>query len=105
VEPEGKVVVAMVNSPLVMVAVALECTEPLAALVAVTVTDFRLVPEGAVHNPLLEMLPALADQTTAVLLVFLTVAANCTLPPAATDGSAGEICRLTSFVAEATDTV
>jgi hypothetical protein len=85
----------MVNAALVIVAVALACTDGSAALLAVTVIDFALDLAGAVNNPLAEMLPALADQVTAVLLVLLTTAANCTFPPATTDGSAGEICTLT----------
>ena len=87
------------TSVLVIVAVALTCADESAALVAVTVTDFTLLLVGAVNNPLAEMLPALADQITAVLLVLLTVAVNCTFPPAATDGSAGEICTLTELAA------
>ena len=66
----------------------------------VIVTDFTLLLlAGAVNRPLAEMLPALADQLTAVLLVLLTVAVNCTFPPAVTDGSTGEICTLTELAA------
>ena len=40
-----------------------------ATLVAVTVTLLEEVTEGAVNRPLLEIVPALARQVTAVLLV------------------------------------
>jgi hypothetical protein len=89
-----------VNAALLIVAVALACTDGSAALFAVTVIDFALVLAGAVNKPLAEMLPALADQVTAVLLVLLTTAVNCTFPPAATEGSAGEICTWTVLTVE-----
>jgi hypothetical protein len=57
----------------------------------VIVIDFGLPLAGAVNKPVGEMVPALADQVTAVLLVLLTAAANCSFPPAAIDGFAGEI--------------
>ena len=64
---------------------ALELTETIAlaflvvsaALVAVTVTFVLLVILGAVNNPPLETVPAVADHVTAVLLEPCTVAANC----------------------------
>jgi len=74
-------------------------------LFAVTVIDFALVLAGAVNKPLAEMLPALADQVTAVLLVLLNVAANCTFPPGATEGSAGEIRTVTHLAQDSTVTV
>ena len=49
----------------------------LATLVAVTVTLVLLVTLGAVNRPPVEIVPALADQVTAVLLVPCTVAVNC----------------------------
>lgn len=52
-----------------------------AALVAVTVTEVELETDGAVNMPVLEIDPAVVDQTTDVLLVPLTVAANCCVPP------------------------
>jgi len=54
------------------------------ALFAVTVAAVVVDTAGAVHRPLLEMLPAVADHTTAVLLVPLTAAANCWLAPEGT---------------------
>jgi hypothetical protein len=54
-----------------------------AALVAVTV--YVLADSGAVYIPLALMLPPLAFQVTAVLLVPLTEAVNCLLAP---------VCRL-----------
>jgi hypothetical protein len=48
------------------------CKLELDALVAVTVTVVLLVTFGAVKSPVLEIVPALADQVTAVLAVPLT---------------------------------
>ena len=55
-----------------------------AALFAVTVTAVVVVTVGAVSKPPLEMVPAVVDHTTAVLLVPLTVAANCCVRPEVT---------------------
>ena len=44
------------------------------------------VPVGTVNSPVLVMTPPLADQVTAVVLAFLTRAANCTLVPDAAVG-------------------
>jgi hypothetical protein len=57
-----------------MVATALDFADGSAALVAMMLTRLLLAIAGAVHKPVLEMLPALAVQSTAVLLVPLTVA-------------------------------
>ena len=52
-----------------------------------------------------ETLPRVADHVTAVLLVPLTVAENCCVPPVWSDADAGEIATatgaLTTTVAEA----
>jgi hypothetical protein len=48
-----------------------------ATLVVFTITVCDVVTEGAVKRPELEMVPALADHFTAVLLVSLTMAVNC----------------------------
>ena len=53
-----------------------------AALLAVTVTAVGAETDGAVRRPVLEIDPALVAQTTEVLLVPLTVAANCCVVPA-----------------------
>jgi hypothetical protein len=95
---EGTLVVAIVNALLVTVAVALARTVGSATLMALTVMEFTLLATGALNNPLAEMLPALADQVTAVLLVLLTSAENCTAPFAATGVAVGEICTLTELV-------
>jgi hypothetical protein len=47
------------------------------------------VPVGTVNSPVLVMTPPLADQVTAVVLAFLTRAANCTLVPDAAVGFSG----------------
>jgi hypothetical protein len=83
-------VVVIVSVELVTVTPVLACAAELATLLAVTVIDFVLILAGAVNKPLLEMLPALADQITPVLLVLVTAAVNCSLPLAATEGFAGE---------------
>ncbi len=51
-----------------------------AALFAVTVTDVVAETAGAVSRPVLEIDPAVVDQTTEVLLVPLTLAVNCCVP-------------------------
>jgi hypothetical protein len=60
---------------------------------------------GAVYRPLEETLPAVADQVTAVLLLPLTVAVNCCVPPVSSEVETGEIDTatgaLTVTVAEA----
>jgi hypothetical protein len=47
-----------------------------AALTAVTVIDFEVPLAGAVNKPVEEIVPALADHVTAVLLAFPTAAVN-----------------------------
>ena len=59
-----------------MVTAVLACAAPAATLLAVTVIDVALPVVGAVNKPVEEMVPALADQVTAVLLVLFTVALN-----------------------------
>ena len=62
----------------VTVAVAVAALElALATLVAVMVTEVVRVTLGAVKAPLLEIVPALADQVTAVSAVPLMRAENC----------------------------
>ena len=48
-----------------------------ATLVAVTVALLLAVTAAAVYRPEAETLPPVADQVTAVLLAFDTVALNC----------------------------
>ena len=75
-----------------------------AALVAVTVTAVLLLTAGAVNIPALEMLPAVADQVTVVLLVPCTVAANCCVLPEVRVELVGETVRLIG-VAAVTETI
>jgi hypothetical protein len=82
---------------LVIVTAVLACAEAAATLLAVIVIEAELPVVGAVNKPAEEMVPALADQETAVLLVLLTAALNWSLPPAATDGSSGEIWTVTGL--------
>src|SRR5689334_4034140 len=58
--------------------------------VAVTVTRVAEVTFGAVNSPPLEIAPALAVQTTAVLLVDVRVATNCCRAPEETVTVEGE---------------
>ena len=51
-----------------------------AALVAVTVAFVLAFTAGAVKRPVLSMVPADADQVTDGLVLFATVALNCTVP-------------------------
>src|SRR5579864_159170 len=60
------------------------------ALVTVTVTEVLLVTLGAVNWPLLVMVPADADQRTAVFEVPVTLALNCRIPCEVTVGVPGE---------------
>lgn len=53
-----------------------------------------VVTLGALKKPLLEILPKLVDQFTAVLLVPCTVAVNCCVPPDPVLRLVGEIARL-----------
>jgi hypothetical protein len=62
------------------VIVAVACRLGLAALVAVIVTEVLLVIFFGVKTPLLEILPALADQVTAVFAVPLTLAVKSCCP-------------------------
>jgi F0F1-type ATP synthase assembly protein I len=64
----------LVTVVLVIVTAVLAFAVLCAALLAVTMTWLAVV--GAVNNPLEEMLPALADHVTAVLLVLVTEAPN-----------------------------
>jgi hypothetical protein len=61
-----------------------------ATLVAVTVKVVLLEIVGAVNKPVLEIVPAVADQVTVVFEVFCTVAPNCCVAPEATVGLEGE---------------
>ena len=61
-----------------------------ATLVAVTVTLVEELTDGAVNRPRVEIVPALACQVTAVLLVAVMVAENCCLPPEEIVAVAGE---------------
>jgi hypothetical protein len=98
--PEGILGVTIRNATTASkLAIALERAEASAKLVAVTVTVLTDVPLGAVHNPVLVIVPALANQFTAVLLVFRTRAENCTFPPAANEVEAGEIWTATGLLA------
>ena|SRR5215469_1912503 len=62
-----------------------------ATLVAVTTTEVFAVVAGAENIPALEMVPAVVDQVTAVLLVPLTDAVNCCEPPDTTTAVVGEM--------------
>jgi hypothetical protein len=59
-----------------MVTVALARIDGRIRLLAVTVTGPVRTADGAVNRPSFVILPAVADQTTAELLILLTVAAN-----------------------------
>src|SRR5438045_296193 len=58
-----------------------------AALVAATV--YVPAVAGAVYRPLLEIVPPVADQVIAVLVVPVTVAVNCWVAPVCTDADVG----------------
>jgi hypothetical protein len=71
----------MANAPIgVTLTVAVACKMGLTALVAVIVTEVWLVTLLGLKTPLLEILPALADQVTAVFAVPLTLAVKSCCP-------------------------
>ena len=77
-EPTGVTVTvadAEIGRLLLSVSSLLERTLPL--VVALMITGVELLTCGAVKNPLLEMVPALADQVTPVFDVPVTRAVNC----------------------------
>jgi hypothetical protein len=78
----------VIGVPGLTVTMALDCA-PLAALVAVTVTLVVVETAGAVYRPAPVIVPALADQETAVLLVPCTVALNGWLEPDNSDALVG----------------
>jgi len=65
----GETLMVMVDPVGLTATIALAFFEVLALLVAVTVTFVLLLTFGAVNMPLLEIVPAVADQVTAALLV------------------------------------
>jgi hypothetical protein len=67
----------------------------LATLVACTITAVLLATLGAVNKPLDEILPAEADQFTAVSEVFVTEAENCFEPPEDVVSEFGEMLTAT----------
>lgn len=81
--PEVRVVllgetVTLIADPVGLTAMdALAFLEVFAELVAVTVTLVAALTFGAVKRPVLETVPADADQVTAALVVPSTVAVNC----------------------------
>jgi len=82
----------------VMVTVALADFVVSAWLVALTVTVVVVVAVGAVKRPVLEIVPALVDHVTAVLVEPVTVALNCWVPPDATVVEVGEMEMETDMV-------
>lgn len=73
----------------------------LLTLLAVMVTVVFLVTLGAVKNPLLEIVPALADQVTAVFGLPLMRAVNCICACDAADALSGEIVSVVDELEEA----
>ena len=60
-----------------------------------------LLDAGAVKSPVVEIVPADADQLTDVLVVPVTVAENCCFPPGTSEmGDAGVIVIFTGDAAE-----
>jgi hypothetical protein len=99
--PEVRVVllgetVTVIADPVGLTAMdALAILEVFAELVAVTVTLVAALTVGAVKRPLLETVPADADQVTAVLVVPCTLAVNCCVPAEVRDELVGETVMLT----------
>ena len=92
--PEGSEVERIVRLPgFTNVTLADALTAGLATLAAVTITG--MAEDAAVNNPVLDMVPPVADQVTATRLVPLIIAVNCTVPPAEICALVGEICTRT----------
>jgi hypothetical protein len=75
----------------VTVAAASACVAEFDELVAVMVTEVLLETLGAVKTPVLEIVPALVDQVTAVSALPLSVAVNCCFACDARFALVGEI--------------
>ena len=60
---------------------------------------------GAVYRPLLETVPPVVDHVTAGLLVPLTVAVNCCVPPVCSDAELGLMLTDTAAAGPLTSTV
>ena len=88
--PRAEVTIARAGCG-VTVTVAAAWELALATLVAVMVTEVVLVTLGVVKAPLLEIVPALADQVTDVFAVPLRLAVNCCFPFEAMVALLGEI--------------
>jgi len=84
--------------------VAIAFFEVFALLVAVTVTLVAPLTVGAANRPLLEIVPADADQVTPVLVVPCTLAVNCFVLPDVRDVLVGETVTLMVDAAEVTAT-
>ena len=82
----------------VTVTVAVEVLVGSAAAVAVMVTVPAVA--GAVNSPDAEIVPALADQLTAVLVVPETVALNCCVPPVRTFAVAGVTAEIETTIGD-----
>jgi hypothetical protein len=82
--------VEIVGLASMMVTAALALAELSATLLAITVIGFDGMLLGAVNTPSRVILPALADQITAVLRRLVTVAENCSFSPSITVGVSGE---------------
>jgi hypothetical protein len=86
----GETVTLIVEAAGLTATVALAFFEVFALLVAVTVTLVAALTVGAANKPLLEIVPADADQVTPVLVVPCTVAVNCLVFPDVRDVLVGE---------------
>ena len=75
--------------------------EVLALLVAVTV--YVPAVAGAVYRPLADIVPPVADQVTAVLLLPVTVAVNCCVPPVGRDAEPGAMDTATALTVTVAD--
>ena len=73
----GRVEVWIAGGTALTETVALDCLLESARLMAVIVTAVVTLTVGAVKRPTGEIVPAVVNQLAVVLLVLLTVAANC----------------------------
>ncbi len=100
----GETVTLIVEATGLTATVAIAFFEVFALLVAVTVTLVAPLTVGAANRPLLEIVPADADQVTPVLVVPCTLAVNCFVLPDVRDVLVGETVTLMVDAAEVTAT-
>ncbi len=94
----GEIVTAIVGAVTVTVADA----DLVVSAVLVAFTVYVPAAVGAVYRPVDETVPPVANQVTAVLVVPVTVAVNCCVPPVVSEEDVGEMVTATVGVVTVT---